>query len=83
MSTELNGYPTWRPWYRLYAHALLRGSDIFPNVKLCDESPDYEPLGFMDIWKGNYRGDQVCIKAIRIRDTAPLEEIKKVCSSFF
>jgi len=73
----------WPLLFRLYAHTLLRGSHTFPDVDLCDESPDYDPLGFMDIWKANYHGDQVCIKVIRIWRMAPLEEIKRVRGSFF
>jgi len=80
---NFSGSSIWCPLFRLYVHALLRGSHIFPNIELCDGSPDYDPLGFMDIWKENYRGDQVCIKAIRIRNTTSLEKIKKVRDSFF
>jgi len=71
------------PLFRLYAHALLRGPQIFPDIGLCDESPDYEPFGFTDIWKANHHGDQVCVKAIRIRNTSCLEGIKRVRGSFF
>jgi len=83
MRTNLNYSPVWSPWFRLYAHALLRGSHIFPDVELCDESTDYNPLGFTDVWKENYHGDQVCIKAIRIRNASRLEIIQRVRGSFF
>ena len=66
-----------------YAHAALRGSYVFPTVELFDESPGYEPYGLVDVWKGKYHGDQVYIKAIRIRDTRFLDEIKRVRGSFF
>ena len=80
---KFDGSSIWCPLFRLYAHALLRGSHIFPNIELCDESPDYDPFGFTDVWRGNYRGDQVCIKAIRTRDTSSLAMIKRVRGSFF
>jgi hypothetical protein len=71
-----------RLWFRLYTHALLRDSRIFPNVELNDESLEYVPAGFADIWKGNYRGEPVCIKAIRTQDPIRLKEIERVCGSF-
>ena len=67
---------------RLYTHALLRESRVFPNLELCDEFPDYTPFGFADIWKGNYHGEPVYIKAIRTREWSPLREIKRVCGYF-
>jgi hypothetical protein len=70
------------PRFRLYTHALLLESRIFPNVELCDESPDYTPYGFADIWKGSYHGEPVCIKAIRTLDAARLRGIRNVCGSF-
>jgi len=73
----------WSLLFTLYAHALLRGSHIFPDVELCDESPDYDPFGFTDIWKVNHHGDQVCIKVIRMGDTHRLGIIKRVRGSFF
>jgi len=82
MNIEFGGSPVWCPLFRLYAQALLRGSRIFPDVELCDESTDYDPFGFADIWKENYHGDQVCIKAIRICDTSSSEMIKRVRGSF-
>jgi len=80
---SFDGSSVWCPLFRLYAHALLRGSHIFPDMKLCDKSLDYEPLGFVDIWKENYRGDRVCIKAIRTRSTTRLGEIKRVRGRLF
>lgn len=56
---------------------------MFLDVLLCDELPlDHTPIGFADIWKGNYRGELVCIKAVRTRSTFRLEEIKRVRGSF-
>jgi len=78
----LDGSPVWYPWFRLYAHAVLCGSQAFPNIEPCDESPDYEPLGFVDILRKNYHGNPVCIKVIRTQSTTYLEKIKKVCDSF-
>ena len=69
-------------WIRLYAHALLRESRTFPNVELCDESPDYAPTGLTDIWKGDRHGELVCIKTIRTQDPAHLREIESVRDSF-
>ena len=69
-------------WIRLYAHALLRESRIFPNVELCDESPDYAPTGLTDIWKGDRYGELVCIKTIRTRHPVNLREITSVGGSF-
>ncbi|KAF9642387.1 kinase-like protein [Thelephora ganbajun] len=64
-------------WIRLHFHALLRGSHVLPDAKLCNDSPDYEPLGFTDVWMGDLRGDPVCIKAIRTWSTTNLEKIKR------
>ena len=61
---------------------LLRESRIFPSVELCDDSPDYTPAGFADIWKGRYHGEPVCVKAIRTQYPICLMEIEKVCVSF-
>jgi len=55
-------------------------------VELCDESPGFEPLGLVEIWKGwkgNHHGDQVSIKVIRTRRTDWTKEIKRVRGSFF
>ena len=68
-------------WFRLYAHALLCESRIFPDVELCDESPDYMATGFTDIWKGNYHGELVCIKAVRAQYQTDLKEVESVCNS--
>jgi len=81
VNIEFDGSPIWCPLFRLYAYALLRGSHIFTDVELSDESLEYDPFGFMDVWKGNYHGDQVCIKAIRMRDTSDLEKTKRVRGS--
>ena len=70
-----------RLWFRLYTHALLREAQIFSNVELCDESPDYTPFGFADIWKGNHHGEPVCIRAVWTRDPLFLREIDRVCGS--
>ena len=72
--------PSFRLWLRLYAHALLLESRIFPNVELHDESLDYMPTGFADIWKGNHHGEPVSIKAIRTQDLVRLKEIRRVCN---
>jgi hypothetical protein len=69
-------------WLRLYTHALLLESRIFPDIELCDESPDYMPTGFTYIWKGIYRGEPVCIKAIRAQDPTRLREIGSVRGFF-
>lgn len=69
-------------WLRLYIHALLRESRIFPDVELCDESPNYTPAGFADIWKGYYHGELVCVKAIRTQYPICLMEIEKVHDPF-
>ena len=37
----------------------------------------------MDIWKGNYRGNPVCIKALRIRSQSALWKLKLVRNTFF
>jgi len=68
-------------WLRLYAHALLRESRIFPGVELHDEHLDCVHNGFADIWKGDYRGKPVCVKVIRTQDRTPLREIEKVSDS--
>jgi uncharacterized protein Usg len=68
--------------FRLYTHALLRESQIFPNVELCDEFPDCTPDGFADTWKGNSDGELVSIKAIRTQDPIRLREVEKVCGLF-
>ena len=73
---------SFRLWLRLYTHALLLESQIFANVELSDESPDYTPTGFTDIWRGNHHGEPVCVKAIRTQDQTRLKEIERVCSSF-
>ena len=65
-------------WVRVYVHALLRGLYVFPGVQLVMESPAFEALGFVDVWRGNYHGNPVCIKSIRTRDPSNLKKIKKV-----
>ena len=65
-------------WSRLYVHALLRESRIFPGVELHDETLDYLRYGYADLWKGDYRGEPVCVRAIRLRDPARLTDIKTV-----
>lgn len=65
-------------WLRLYAHALLRESQIFPGLELYDESPGCSRNGFADTWKGTHCGELVCIKVIRTQDWAPLMNIGKV-----
>jgi len=67
---------------RLYVHALLCESRMFPGTELCDESPDCLRNGFVDVWKGNYRGEPVCIKMIRTENRIPLMEIEEVRGSF-
>ncbi|KAF9649121.1 kinase-like protein [Thelephora ganbajun] len=64
-------------WIRLYVHALLRGSHVFPGVELWNDSPDYDSLGFVDTWKGSLHEDLICIKAIRTRSMTNLEKIKR------
>ena len=70
--------PALDPWLRLYAHALLRESRIFLDIELCDESLDCVRNEFVDIWKGDYRGEPVCVKVIRSQDLTILMEIEKV-----
>jgi len=83
MNINFTGSSIWCPLFRLYAHALLRTSYVFSDmIKLGDESPDYDPFGFTDIWKENYHGDQVCIKAIRIRYVERLLITMKVRTPF-
>jgi len=82
MNLDFADHSQWSLWFRLCAHTLLRGSHIFSAVELCDESPDYEPLGFVDVWKGNYHGDQLWIKAIRIPSITRLKGITRVRGSF-
>ena len=65
-------------WSRLYAHALLRESRIFPGIELHDKSPGYSYFGSADIWNGGYCGQPVCVKVIRTRDRAPLVKIEEV-----
>jgi len=60
------------------AHALLRESQTFPGLELCDNPPDYTRDGFMDIWKGIYYGEPVCVKVIRGLELTCLREIKEV-----
>jgi len=67
---------------RLFAHALLCESQIFPGIELCDESPDCLRNGFVDVWKGDYHGESVSIKVVRTQDSASLRKIKNVCGSF-
>ena len=69
-------------WLRLYAHALLRGSRIFPGIELYDDSPGCSCNSFTDTWKGVYRGEQVCVKVIRARDHTRSVELEKVRDSF-
>jgi len=59
-------------------HALLRGSRIFPGLELWDKPPDYTPLGFTDIWKGEYHGKLVCVKVVRGQLLKELKEVKRV-----
>ena len=66
-------------WLRLYTHALLLELRIFAGIELSDEALGYMPTGFTDIWKGNFNGELVCIKAIRKQDPIRLREIKSVC----
>ena len=65
-------------WIRLYVHALLRGFHVFHDIELRIESPQFEPFGFVDVWRGNYHGKPVCIKAIRTRNSSNLKKIKEV-----
>jgi len=44
---------------------MLRGSQILPGLRLRDTPLDYNPLGFTDIWKGEYHGEPVCVKVVR------------------
>jgi len=63
---------------RLFTHALLRGSRIFPGLELYDHTPDYTPLGFTDIWKGEYHGDPVCVKVVRGKRLNCIREVERV-----
>ena len=76
-------YPWLNIQLRLYAHALLRESQIFPGIELRDESPDCSYNGFADIWKGEYHGEPVCVKVIRTRNPTPLMKIKNVRGSLY
>jgi len=69
-------------WFRLYVHALLRESRIFPGIELCDKAPEYSPYGYTDLWKGDYHGKSVCVRAIRLQDPARLADVKTVRGSF-
>ena len=71
------------PGTRLLTHALLRGSQIFPGLELCDNPPDYTPLGFADIWKGEYRAKPVCIKVARYQRLDDLREVERVRRLFY
>jgi hypothetical protein len=51
-------------------------------MKLRDKSLDYTPFGFADIWKGKYRGQAVCIKAVRETEQNSLREIERMCGCF-
>ena len=66
------------PWTRLLTHALLRESRIFPGLELCNEPLDYTLPGFTDIWKGEYHGEPVCVKAVRRRDPSYLGDVEQV-----
>jgi hypothetical protein len=73
-------------WIRLYVHALLRGSYIFTDLQFPEppaESPTFDPSGFIDVWRGKYHGNPVCIKFIRTRNKANLRKMKKVHGSLF
>ena len=74
---------SWHLWFRLYAYATLLESRIFPDMELCDEFLEYTPFGFADIWKGNYHGELVCIKAVRRGNLTYLRETKRVCGLCF
>jgi hypothetical protein len=65
-------------WHRLYTHALLLESQIFPSIELTDDTPRYIPTGFTDIWKGKFNGQSVCVKAIRTWDLHYLKAIENV-----
>jgi len=71
------------PWTRLLAHALLRESRIFPGLGLCDKPPYYTPLGFTDIWKGEYHGEPVCVKVVRGQRLTSLREVDGVWRPFY
>lgn len=81
MASRPSHLPRLDLWLRLYAHALLRESKIFPNINLDDWPQDYKLLGLADIWRGDYRGEPVCVKVIRTQDRIPLTRIKAVGSS--
>ena len=53
------------------------------DAKPSTKPPDFEPSGFVDVWRGNYHGNPVCIKAIRTRNKSNLQKIKKVHDSLF
>ena len=48
------------------------------GVTLDDIIP-YASGGFADIWKGQWDGNRVCVKAFRTQAGANLEKIKRVC----
>ena len=66
------------PWTRLLAHALLRGSRIFPGLELSDNPPDYTFRGLTDIWRGEYHGKPVCVKVARGQLLRDLRMVKRV-----
>ena len=77
---------SWDLWFRVYTHALFLESRIFPKMELRAKPLDYIPFGFADIWKGNYHGEPVCIKAVR-RNSPVFEGskayVKSIRSYFF
>jgi hypothetical protein len=52
-------------------------------MEVCDKPLGYVPFGFADIWKGNYHGEPVCIKAVRETKPISLRAIKKMCGYFY
>jgi len=59
-------------------HSLLRGSQIFPDLQLCDKPPKYTSRGYTDIWKGEYYGEPVCVKVVRGQELRCLREVERV-----
>ena len=61
-------------------YGILPNSYFLPGVTLIDNVP-HAVGGFVDIWKGQRDGNQVCVKALRTQTTVNLEKIKRVCGN--
>jgi hypothetical protein len=61
-----------------FAHGILPKSYQLAAVTLT-EGQSYTSGRFVDIWKGQLDGRQVCVKAVRTQTAANLGKIKRVC----